>query len=378
MSTASSSSLLLEPADPNVCHAPTITRFPRIVDDVAVTSDASPIVAAPAIVVKKRRDLDLDACRVLASLGVVWVHSATALPSGVGRFAVPMFTITSMVFCALALRKRPDEPSAVFVARRWAKLYPAFLFWCAAFAALGQAKRILAGEWYLTDVHAVDFIGGTQQHLWFLPFLLVGTCVAVPALRLAVRRPPAGAPMGGTAAACGSAWASAPVPARVSAWGPTSPWHWLVHAWWATPSLFMGVALGCLAIARNDGIRVPRPFGLVGLLLFVVGSYVNWSVVYEPVRLGTTAAGVGMFWIAGSGLLPRRIVAALAPIGAFGMGIYLCHPVILHVMTMAADHFRVPPAPAIDVARFASAMTGALAMAWLLNRSRWTRWTIGV
>ena len=377
MSNVSSSVLLLEaPAAPRVIVIPS-PRGAAAIEVLTATPGAALALGVPTPAVK-RRDADLDACRVLASLGVVWVHAATTLSSGVGRFAVPMFTIMSVVFVALALRKRPDESSLAFVGRRWGKLYPAFLFWCVVYALLSQVKQVVDGGLSSMHLELLDFVGGTQEHLWFLPFLLVGTCVVVPLLRLAIRDRVARIAIGWSAVAVAIAWAAAPIPARVSAWGPASPWHWLVHAWWATPSMFMGLALGCLAISRGSGVRVPHALGLAGVALFAVGSYVNWRVDYQPVLLASTSAGVGMFWIAGSGLLPRRLVAALAPVGACGMGIYLCHPMILHVLSMVTDHLRLTPSAAMDATRFAVAVAGALAIAWTLGRTRYTRWTIGI
>jgi peptidoglycan/LPS O-acetylase OafA/YrhL len=374
MSTGPSSSVILLDPPPDLSRSAGPAIVLRPIADAHASSAADE--AAPRA--KTKRDPDLDACRVLACLGVVWVHSAQVLPSGVGRFAVPMFTIMSIVFCALALRKRPDVSSPAFIAGRFAKLYPAFLFWCLAYIVLGQAKKLLTGDWSAVNFHWLDLIGGTQEHLWFLPFLLAGTCLAVPLLRAATRHRGARLGIGWAATICAIAWAATPIPGFVHHASPMSPWYWLVHAYWAMPSLFMAIALGCLAIARGDGIRVPRWLGPIGVALFAFGSYLNWSVAYEPILIGTTCAGVGVFWIAGSGLLPRGPVERLAPIGAFGMGVYLCHPMVLHACKLVAEKLNLAPSPATDVGRFVVALTCAFAMAWLLGRRRWTRWTIGV
>lgn len=341
-----------------------------------VVRPAPEVAPAPA---KPRRDADLDAMRFLASAGVVWVHAAVVSPSGVGRFAVPMYVVAAILLTTLSLRKRPEQSLAAYLGGRWARLYPAFLFWCVIYEAFRQAKWFLKGGLSGVRVDPLDFIGGTYEHLWYLPFLLVASVAAVPLLRLAIRSVPARRAIGVAAAVVGFTWAILPVPTIVRSIAPESPWLFFQPVWWAMPSLLLAVALACVVLERGAGLKLPRTLGLLGLAMFVSGAVVNWSVLNQPHLLAATLAGIGAVWLAGAGLMPRVVADALGPIGAnLGLGIYLSHVLFLRVFVMATEKLHVAPSAATDVASFAFALGGAVGLSLLLSRTRYTRWLIGL
>ena len=370
MSNASSSALL----DP-----PAVLR--RNVDAIVPATEvaAAPPRVRPDASAKPRRDADLDAMRFLASAGVVWVHAAAVSPSGIGRFAVPMYVVAAILLTTFSLRKRPDQPLASYLGARWARLYPAFLFWCVIYEAFRQAKWLIRGGIRNVHVEPLDFIGGTYEHLWYLPYLLVASLLTVPLMRLAIRNTTARRTIGVASAIVGFAWAILPVPKMISSIPVESSWLFFQPVWWATPSLFLAIALACVALERGVGLTMPRSLGLLGLAMFAAGAYVNWSVTSQPYLLSATLAGIGVVWFAGAGLMPRWIANTLGPLGAtLGLGIYLSHVLFLRLWVMIAERAHLHPSIVTDVASFAIALAGAIALSTLLRRSRWTCWLIGM
>ncbi|RYG68251.1 hypothetical protein EON77_15695 [bacterium] len=147
----------------------------------------------------------------------------------------------------------------------------------------------------------------------------------------------------------------------------------------AMPSLLMAVALACVVLQSGAGLKLPRSLGLLGAAMLVSGAIVNWSVWNEPHLLAATLAGIGAVWVAGAGLMPRVVADTLGPIGAtLGLGIYLSHVLFLRVFVMASEKLHVAPSAATDVAAFAFSLGGAVVLSWLLSRSRYTRWSIGL
>ena len=247
------------------------------------------------------------------------------------------------------------------------------------YEAFRQAKWLMRGGLGSVHVDPLDFIGGTYEHLWYLPFLLVASVIAVPVLRLAIRNAAARRTIGIAAAVIGFAWAVMPVPKIVSSIPLESSWLFFQPVWWATPSLLLSVALACVALERGTGLSVPRSLGVLGLAMFAAGAWANWHVVGRPVPLVTAMGGVGAFWFATSGLIPRAIASRLAPLGAsLGMGVYLSHVLFLRAWLMIAERAGIAPTVTTDLVSFAVALAGAVALSILLKRGRWTRWTIGL
>lgn len=345
----------------------------ELLEPSVAASPRAEVVAVPAT----RRDVELDAMRFLAGVGVVWLHAAVVLPSGAGRFAVPMYVVAAVLLTTFSLRKRPEQSLIAYLGKRWLRLYPAFLFWCVVYESLRQAKTVLKGNGLRLD--PLDFIGGTQEHLWYLPYLLVATVAIVPMIVLAIRNRPARRTIAVVSAAIGFAMAITPVPHAIASIPVDSPWHFLQPVWWATPSLLLAMALACVALDRGTGLGVPRSLGWLGVAMFVSGAIVNWGVLDQPHLLAATLSGVGAVWLAGAGLLPRAFATTVAPLGAnLGLGIYLGHVLFLRIFVMAAELAHLPASAMSDVASFAFSLAGAIALSAILRRSRWTRWTIGL
>lgn len=365
----------LSPSPDSWLFDPRGSRRPRSTPAVA-RERIEPLAAASV------RSPDLDALRVLAAAGVVWIHATSVLDDAVGRFAVPMFVVAAVLLTAQSLRRRPEQSALAFVGRRWLRLLPAFLFWCVVYEAMRQAKWVMNGGLDAVRLEPLRFIGGTHEHLWFVPFLLVATLLAVPAMKFAIAGGPARrAGVAIVAFAAGLAWSLCSVPAAIDAVSPEGPWNFVRPMWWATPSLFVAIALASATIGSDGlgGLRMPRYAGYVGLAMLLVGTCANWDMQERPLLLAATLSGVGAVWMAAGAVLPRAVAGTIAPIGAqLGMGIYLCHVIFLRGCVTVAERTHLSASALTDVLAFAIAFTGAIVLAWLLNRSRWTRWTVGV
>ena len=117
----------------------------------------------------------LDAARVVATFGIVWVHVAEiqgqpAALCTLGRFGTSFYTLAALFLSSRAffLRKCPDALG--IVKRRATRLLVPYLLWCVLYACFYFSTMYPQG-------HPVDAITrnwgpffGTAPHLWFLPF----------------------------------------------------------------------------------------------------------------------------------------------------------------------------------------------------------------
>lgn len=325
----------------------------------------------------EQRLAHLDAMRLLAVAGVVWQHSASLLPVGAAYFAVPLFVVASVLLTARSLARHPEQSSGAYLARRVVRLYPAFLFWCFVYEAFRQSKWVLSGGPDALRLDPLRWIGGTYEHLWFLPFLLVATVCIVPLIRAALTRPRLRTISATIAFLIGVAWTLVPVPAAIATPNPDSRWDFLRPCWWALPSLMIGLTIALAMIGRRGGgLIVSRGVGVAGLILWIAATAVNWNL-RTPNLAAATAAGVGALWLACSGLLPAA-VGAVASLGRLALGVYLSHVIVLRMLVMFQERSGWEPSPAHEVLAFIAALTGGLVISWALARSRWTRWTIGL
>jgi fucose 4-O-acetylase-like acetyltransferase len=132
----------------------------------------------------------LDAARVLATLGIVWVHTAEiqgqadAL-STLGRFGTSFYILAAVFFAARShLYRRETKTKDVLRSRAKRLLIPYFL-WCVIYAAFYFMTMLPQGY----SVRAITMhwgpLYGTAPHLWFLPFAFVaGACASLAVPRL--------------------------------------------------------------------------------------------------------------------------------------------------------------------------------------------------
>lgn len=120
------------------------------------------------------RNVAIDACRLLAFCGVVFIHniqdSATLAVAEVGRFAVPFFFLVSGYFLPADYAASPGRT----IWRITRRVGPVLVFWLGLYALVAPWLH----PWRPRAPLLIDllFYGGPGPHLWFLSSLLF--CVA--------------------------------------------------------------------------------------------------------------------------------------------------------------------------------------------------------
>lgn len=314
----------------------------------------------------------LDAARVIAMFGIIWIHSARStemVPTmAKARFAVPFFVAAAVLMILRGFYAKPDRSLVRFTTTRLYRLGLPFVAWTIIYLLFKLAKRMVAPD------QANDFPGweilflGSAYHLWFLPYLMIVSLLVGYSARFIVRvdQP---ALWGCAAATVAIGWACTPYP------GHQLGWDGLHFMWLATPAVFSAYAIFWLLQCRRDWwrnrglIQISSAFVLVGSTLFLikVGRH----------ALAETLAGISFLlltlqWSA-SGSIAQRL-GQLAPLT---YGIYLSHLLFIKVGESVAQRLGATVSPVSDLVLFAFALWGSLSLSWLLSLSPKTRWLIG-
>ena len=136
-----------------------------------------------------RRYEGLDALRVIASFGIVFLHVyvAAGYPNSLDLFlkfrdfALPLMVLSSFFLLTLSLRRKPEAGFASFFSRRLRRLWLPLIVWSFVYS-LTEAFVIpvLFGfEPAGKMPSAVVFFTG-YRHLWFLQFIFVGSLAVYP------------------------------------------------------------------------------------------------------------------------------------------------------------------------------------------------------
>ena len=317
-----------------------------------------------------------DARRLPAVGGLCDRLAAHALACGLGRER-PVGSIRGSVFyrrrhaAGLAGRCPAGRSGLEYGRSRVLRIYVPFLAWSGIYLAFKGVKAlVLPGE--PNDFPGVELLWlGSFYHLWFMPFVFLLTLVVFGLARaVAAGARPGRSAVGETAVlvlAVLAGWQLALLPADRSAQSvgfgqlvldalPSAAWAlalaipycrgrvgWLRHR---------GVSLTCLAVA-------------VALTVLLCG--VGRS------RLLENLSGVALLAFAlgdWSGLWIERI----ARLGPLAYGIYLSHLLLIKTLEAIGPKLGLSPSLATSLAIFVLAAAGSTLLAWLLSRTRWTRW----
>jgi surface polysaccharide O-acyltransferase-like enzyme len=294
------------------------------------TSTSAPAQSAPA-----PRLLSLDAARFIAALGVIWIHAAAfvqlkiADDSGfIGRFAVPFFVFTGVLYAAGTGIRQPQRTLARYVLDRLLRLYVPFLVWTILYLVFKQLQNVVAhGNDSFSIGPSVLWDGGSY-HLWFLPFICVTTIVAFVLGKVQSKRSSMMISVIALSWIGGVVFALAPRPfAHSQTLVLRFGWDALPAALWATglaslqtmkPRLqFRGtiwfIAGICLTISCTASLCIPGPHILLANLAGVGWALVGFSdirsrAVTQLHRLGSLAYGVYLFHI-----MPMGVLRSQAP-----------------------------------------------------------------
>lgn len=141
-----------------------------------------------------KRDLSLDALRLISILGVIMIHTVSSawwnldmrsfdwqcvnFYDGLVRCSVPLFVMISG-----ALMLRPDRTVTLreLYLKRIPRLFSAWVFWSFAYAARFLLKYLLGAGPDALSMFWTEFLNG-HFHLWFMG-MIIGLYIALPLLR---------------------------------------------------------------------------------------------------------------------------------------------------------------------------------------------------
>lgn len=126
------------------------------------------------------RILAIDAGRLVATAGIVWVHVAEAQglsprAAALGRFGTSFYIVAAVFMSALPSMKTPSRPPREVIRLRARRLLVPFVLWSAIYAAFYLGTMLPAGHAASEIVSLWGPLAGTAPHLWFLPFAFLAS-----------------------------------------------------------------------------------------------------------------------------------------------------------------------------------------------------------
>jgi surface polysaccharide O-acyltransferase-like enzyme len=264
---------------------------------------------------------NLERLRIVAMLEIVTFHVGRAINDEAYRLPIvaglglPIFLLLNNTFnCTLSERMG----TRAFLDAKVSKLVLPWLVWSGVYGVMVTAEKLRHQEPLSQAFSPWMIIGGTYEHLWFVPFALFGS-LFIAGLQ-ARTRTVSHRRMAAVLLAVGA------LVTLFDAWLLRSeriPWpvlQWL----FALPSPLLGFALGRVLLSRDRGLLV-RLAGLLTLLgAASLALTLVWSVPEMARRYAVSLAVVSVFflWPGRMDGLSRRLTPLL-------FGVYLTHPLLL-------------------------------------------------
>ncbi len=306
----------------------------------------------------------LDIARLLAALGVVWIHAcqnpAMASQAAWGRFAVPFFAATAAYLAVGSLLKRDQLGWREFTTSRLTRLYIPFIIWSGIYLTFKFAKSLClpTAENEFPGWELLLF--GGAYHLWFIPFLLFASLWLFLLVNAFGRSASASRQ---AAMACFTAglllaisFSQRPL--------PENEWGFMALA---LPALLWGAALGWLRLNPSNTTRWLATLALSG---FVICQFSIHSQTRAPIM--ENAAGISLL-MAALYLPPWHRLKTLARWGQFSLGLYFSHLLFIKVgEVLLARVDLVSPMTGSILLMLAASLAG-LACSWLMSQSKLTR-----
>lgn len=362
-------------------------------------SDEKPIRAdSPPSASPSRRSssrlVGLDAARVLATLGIVWVHvseiqGVAAKWTALGRFGTSFYIMAAVFFAARSRLRHPDASTADLAKKRARRLLLPYVLWCAVYATFYLSTMIPQG-YSAADVAL--YWGpafGTAPHLWFLPFafcagVLTSFCVARLA-RLSTRA----LAWGGIIATLGSyllcyGWIH---PALDQGWLVRMRLHrlgrWVEEAPLVVGAMF-GLTLYVRFLPQLAKLGKKRRLRLSGLcflgFLLVQAAYARFLKQLTPLfwtDLHFFANAAGAFWlVAFVAARDNKWLRRLAPYGQATYFAFLAHQLVIDITKRGLSY--LPGHGTIGFALVCSVLVFLISafLGRLVGRIRPLRWLV--
>jgi peptidoglycan/LPS O-acetylase OafA/YrhL len=141
----------------------------------------------------------------------------------------------------------------------------------------------------------------------------------------------------------------------------------------ALPSAFWAVTFS-IAYRRGASQSVDRNgTTITSLVAAIIATAWTWHAGRN--MIAENLAGLA-FLIFALGGWDNAWVRRLAALGPLAYGIYLSHLLFVKTCESVTTKLHWPDSVAVDLATFAVAASGSTLLAWLLTRSKWTRWAV--
>jgi surface polysaccharide O-acyltransferase-like enzyme len=273
---------------------------------------------------------NVERLRLLAMFEIVAFHVSEQRLPVVAGLGLPVFLLLNNAFnCTLAERMG----TRAFLNTKVSRLLLPWLLWNVLYLGLILAERWRHAEPLTQGFSFLMLLGGTYEHLWFVPFALAGALIMAGvqsqsrslsngwmcALALAV----------GAGVTLAGAWLLAP---------GSIEWPWLQWLF-ALPAVPFGFGLGRALLATEGRVRkrLARMAAGAGLgclaagLAWGLGTVWGWPMPEEMVRRYAVAlalVSVAFVWPGVSDAFSVRLTPLL-------FGVYLSHPLVVRVYQAA-------------------------------------------
>jgi len=323
----------------------------------------------------------IDLARWLAIYAIVWLHtvrSESLLRSTVlTRFAVPFFVAACVFLVFQGVWRKPQRTFVQYGRSRFLRIYLPFLAWSAVYLGFKAVKSVFLPDQPNDYPTALEiFWKGSFGHLWFMPFILVVSLAAFLVAKMVHGREPLRWPVAIGSLAAGMVLS---VPAVAAAVTPSDFTCSLMFD--ALPAVFWAMTVGLLYGGKQERLptsccRADGPLAVLYVLLFV-GSMIWLGTLGASDRsmLRENLAGVSLLLVA---LHPADspMLCRAAQFPSLAYGIYFSHMLPIKVFEALGARRSLSPSWQLDCAIFVASAVAATLLAWILYRSRWTRWLV--
>jgi peptidoglycan/LPS O-acetylase OafA/YrhL len=306
----------------------------------------------------------MDAMRLYASIGVIWLHAVQHFPAVLGRFAVPFFAASAGFLVVLHLKKHPEVTFTSFGSKRAVRLLIPFAFWTLIYGVVRAFGANVTEFIQKPDLSPSMLWTGSTHHLWFLPFVWGLSLIAYAVARLSGSRPSA-VGVGLILASVGLLVVPNPTPSGVD-------WYTVRLGFETLPAGLFGIGYGLLWAAKSAWM--PRPSVWYAVLMVAVLIAMAIAGI-ERNRILENFCGVAAL-VGSLGMTAPRWLVPLTRIAELPYGVYLSHVLFVEGLQDLARIDAVTDGPATELAVFLAATL--LSIAFTVGAVRLgQKWLVG-
>lgn len=285
---------------------------------------------------------NVERLRLVAMFEIVAFHVSGAVGAEQQRLRIvaglglPTFLLLNNAFNTTLSERMGTR---AFLEVKVKRLLVPWLVWSVIYATVVVLERLRHGEPLADAFSPWVLVGGTYDHLWFVPFALFGGML-IAKLQEKTRH------LAHAAVALSALALGGTVVVIDAVLSESSPIEWPLVQWvFAMPSVFLGFALGRVVLAADR-----RFFSRLALVLTLLGvaCAVGSRGLGIPEMLVRYAVSMALVTLAF--VWPGRADALSQKLTPLLFGIYLIHPLIVRVYQ--AVHLPVMPVPVLTLLVF--------------------------